>query len=252
MINVDNITTLVKRTFFGKEGGTSNYLDPNSVSFSCEVSPNEWDRFFERSSRIVGIILVASFVVGSGLVIFRKREDAKLIDTRDANSKEIVLSSTTSAVTPEIVVDIQGAVFKPSVYRLNEGSRIEDIINLSGGLTSSADKMWVDRYINKAEKLKDGQKIYIPKIGETAVLREPKTQALPSSTSGPSVSSKVNINYADSAALDRLPGISKTTAGNIISYREKYGRFANISDIQKVKGIKSGVFGKIKELITTD
>jgi len=249
---VDLITSAISKLFSSDKADKSDYLSQSELSFSGEVPVTEWDLFFERSSKIVSLILVASFVVGIGLVVFRKGGSSGSSSMAESGSSEIVLSSTTSAVTPEIVVDIQGAVFYPNVYKLKDGSRISDLIILSGGPTASADKYWIEKNLNKAEKLRDGQKIYIPKIGENGSSDELRQKVTSSVATKLTESTRVNINSADQATLDRLPGISKTIAGNIIAYREKYGRFNDISEIQKVKGIKSGIFGKIKDLISTD
>lgn len=64
-----------------------------------------------------------------------------------------------------------------------------------------------------------------------------------------SVSGKVNINSAGAEELMTLPGIGEVRALAIIEYRETYGKFENIEDIMNVKGIKTGVFSKINELI---
>ncbi len=63
------------------------------------------------------------------------------------------------------------------------------------------------------------------------------------------VSQLVNINTADAALLMTLPGIGQTRASDIIAYRETVAKFEKIEDIMNVKGIKTGVFNKIKSLI---
>jgi competence protein ComEA len=60
---------------------------------------------------------------------------------------------------------------------------------------------------------------------------------------------KININTASAEELDRLPGIGKSKAQAIVTYRNQNGRFNSIEDIEKVKGIKEGEFAKIKDSI---
>src|SRR3990167_7014956 len=80
-------------------------------------------------------------------------------------------STQTNAVqvistSKEAIVDIQGAVNKPGVYIMPPGSRVEDIIQKASGFTSQADSKWIDSSLNRAKKLMDGEKIYIPTIND--------------------------------------------------------------------------------------
>jgi len=64
--------------------------------------------------------------------------------------------------------------------------------------------------------------------------------------------SKININTANGAELDTLPGVGAATAKDIIDYRDKSGPFKKIEDIMKVPRIKESRFAKIKDFITVD
>ena len=59
----------------------------------------------------------------------------------------------------------------------------------------------------------------------------------------------ININTADVQTLMQLPGIGEVRAGAIVEHRTRYGDFENIEDIMNVKGIKTGIFSKICNLI---
>jgi competence protein ComEA len=61
---------------------------------------------------------------------------------------------------------------------------------------------------------------------------------------------KVNINTADQAQLDTLPGIGQAYAQRIIQYREINGPFKTIEDIKQVSGIGDKRFEQLKDLIT--
>ncbi|MBR4781509.1 MAG: helix-hairpin-helix domain-containing protein [Lachnospiraceae bacterium] len=60
---------------------------------------------------------------------------------------------------------------------------------------------------------------------------------------------RIDINSADVKELTRLNGIGEKRAKDIIEYREKNGPFKSIEDIMKVKGIKEGIFNKIRDYI---
>ncbi len=137
-----------------------------------------------------------------------------------------------------IYVHICGAVINPGVYQVPAGTRVYQALELAGG---SSDDAYLSG-INLADKLADGQKVYIPAEGENA-------EGILSTDSGGVQSVMVNINTASEAELMTLPGIGQSRAKDIINYRVKNGFFESIDDIMKVSGIKEAAFEKIKDLI---
>ena len=63
-------------------------------------------------------------------------------------------------------------------------------------------------------------------------------------------SSQVNINKADAAKLDTLPGIGPKIAGRIVKYRKEHGLFKTTQDLRKVEGIGVKKYAKLSGLIT--
>lgn len=143
-----------------------------------------------------------------------------------------------------IIVHIAGEVKKPGVYKLEDGARVIDVLNLAGGPLSSAD---LDK-VNLAEFLRDGAKIYIPpRIEETfGVLQKNSI----SNTRVSQNDTRVNINTATKEQLETLPGIGPTLAQRIIDYRSENGFFSSCEDLLKVKGIGEKKLEKIKDKIT--
>ena len=65
-------------------------------------------------------------------------------------------------------------------------------------------------------------------------------------------SGKININTADSEELQCLEGIGPTKSQNIIAYREEFGGFTSIEEINEVNGIGDATYYKIKDYIAIE
>ena len=66
------------------------------------------------------------------------------------------------------------------------------------------------------------------------------------STQEPSPATPINLNTADVATLEQLPGIGEVRARAIVNYRNANGPFLAIEDILNVKGIGPETFEQIK------
>ena len=147
-----------------------------------------------------------------------------------------------------LYVHVCGAVNAPGVYELKTDARIYEALEAAGGMTEDAAADW----INQAEALSDGERIYVPTQEET----EESAQSVsgrwadPNGNAGGSVSDKININTAAKEELMTLSGIGASKAESILKYRQEHGNFQNIEDLKKIEGIKDGVFNKIKDDIT--
>ena len=60
----------------------------------------------------------------------------------------------------------------------------------------------------------------------------------------------VNLNTADAAQLQKLPGIGPGKAQAILRYRQEHGPFQTIEELMRVPGIKEGTFAKLKDYVT--
>lgn len=148
-------------------------------------------------------------------------------------------------VKESYVVHICGAVKNPGIYILEEGSRIYQAIEQAGGFCEEADQ----NYLNQADRLVDGMKLYVP-TKEEAAEGPGDWQNANSSSVSYSGDTLININTAGEELLCTLSGVGSTRAKSIIAYREKNGAFQKIEDIMNVNGIKEGLFQKIKDSIT--
>jgi len=134
-----------------------------------------------------------------------------------------------------LTVYITGAVSQPGLHRLPPGSRIVDALEIAGGTLAEADLS----SLNLAQRLIDGQKIYVP-LGSETIER--------SATINP-LDSPIELNSATSEQLEQLPGIGQVKAQEIIAYRQKINGFDKIEQIQDVPGIGPALFERIKDMI---
>ena len=139
---------------------------------------------------------------------FNKTENQNKINYSEisSNSKQ-EKSLENVSIVEKIKIHITGEVNNPGIIELNVGDRIDDAINLAGGLTENADVSKT----NLAYILSDGEKIYIPSVFDENITTE---VALSSNT-------KININTATVQELEAISGVGESTAKSIIEYRNK-------------------------------
>lgn len=148
-----------------------------------------------------------------------------------------MLPETTEDDPHMVYVYVCGAVRDPGVVEVPEGSRAEEALRLAGGMTAEADLF----YVNLAETVTDGQKLYFPTSEEAGALEAVVKAA---------EEGLVNINTASAEELCALPGIGTSRAADIVRYREKNGAFQTKEDIMKVSGIKQNAYDKLCDKIT--
>ncbi len=159
-----------------------------------------------------------------------------------------VSPSTTSGT---IVVHVAGAVQHPGVHELAAGSRVIDAIDAAGGLTAEAD----GSRLNLAAPVVDGERVYVLRVGEEAapVVVGGPSGGSPGSSAGASAggagTGPIDLNTADEAALDSLPGIGPATAAAIIDHRTTIGRFTSVDQLLDVRGIGEAKLEAIRDLV---
>lgn len=79
---------------------------------------------------------------------------------------------------------------------------------------------------------------------------QPSTAASVETTGAEEVSFPLDINQADSEALQALPGIGEVLAGRIIAYRDENGPFSSPDQLMNVEGIGEKRLEAILDYIT--
>lgn len=198
-----------------------------------------FESLIRNKKNLIKLMLVAVILLAA--LILRVHESSK--------EQLQVESARDNSLNEVIYVDLSGAVVSPGVYQVNATTRLYEVIEMAGGLTSNAD---IDA-INRAEYVEDGEKILIPTKYVQQQPAEGNDEELiddPSSTTSQTTgSSLININYATKEELKRLDGVGDAIADRIIEYRSAK-KFKKKEDIKAVKGIGDVIFEKIKNLIT--
>jgi competence protein ComEA len=141
-----------------------------------------------------------------------------------------------------VLVHVVGAVHRPGLYRLREGSRVADALERAGGARPKA----ALELVNLAAPVADGQQVLIPRHGEDI-----STGGASTGTTGASglPAQKVHLNSATLEDLDTLPGVGPITAQKILDYRTEHGAFQTIDELDAVPGIGPTRLAELKPLV---
>lgn len=178
------------------------------------------------SLSLIGIVLIVGGMISSNI-------------TKSA-SKEFPKESIVEG-KKLISVDVSGAVSTPGVYKLKADSRVEDAIAAAGGFKQNANHEYISKYLNLAQLLIDGSKIYIPPIGDVGVV----SQSVSGLVAGSSTQAQVSLNNASQSELESLPGVGPVTASKIISGRP----YQKVEDLLGKKVVGKATFDKIKDSV---
>lgn len=150
------------------------------------------------------------------------------------------------ASSAPLVVHVAGAVLTPGVYELSAGARVRDALVAAGGPNADADS----DVLNLAAPLGDGTRVYVPVKGEETdaplVSGGSPDESVSDAARGP-----LDVNRANAAELDELPGVGPATATAIVTERERNGPFPSVDDLERVPGIGPAKLAALRDLVTT-
>jgi competence protein ComEA len=149
-------------------------------------------------------------------------------------------TGVTGLPSSRVVVDVVGAVRRPGLYRLAQGSRIADAVARAGGATRKADLAQV----NLAAPLADGEQVVVPRRGGVPGATSNGGAAAPGGPAAP-----VQLSTATLEQLDTLPGVGPVTAQKILDYREKHGAFSSVDALDAVPGIGPKRLEQLHDLV---
>jgi competence protein ComEA len=237
------------RSLFGEpvDGRVARLEDPEGMSrIRWRLDPGR------RAAAAMGVAALVAALIAGGWVLANRPHTAALARssasanasmpssgaaTAAAAASRSRASSSTAAAT--VVVDVEGQVARPGVYRLPAGSRVDDALAAAGGVLPGVDLST----LNRAQVLSDGQQIAVAVPGAPAA-----APAGSGSAGGPGA--PINLNTATAEQLDALPGVGPVLAAHIVDWRTQHGRFTSVDQLREVSGIGEAKFADLKSLVT--
>ncbi|MGZ4336055.1 MAG: helix-hairpin-helix domain-containing protein [Gaiellaceae bacterium] len=185
--------------------------------------------FDRRRVLAVGLVALAVLVVAAK-VLLRPARPAVPPPVR-------IAAPAGHASAPRLFVNVVGAVRRPGLYTLKDGSRVADAVIRAGGPTPKAQI----ELLNLAARIADGEQIVVPRRG----LANPGAAASGvGAAAGP-----VHLNSATLEQLDALPGVGPVTAQKILDYRQQHGAFGSVDELDAIAGIGPARLEQLRGLV---
>ncbi len=189
-----------------------------------------------RRQALLGVVALVAVLAIAGRTLAGAGASAPLPQA------ELVPDATAGSV--RLVVHVAGAVRRPGLYRLREGSRVADAVARAGGATAQADTAAV----NLAAPLADGIQVLVPSRVAGAAGATAATGAGGSAAAAGGL--RVSLSSATLAELDALPGVGPVTAQKILDYRAAHGGFSSVDDLDAIPGIGPARLEQLRDLVS--
>ncbi|MEE2033055.1 ComEA family DNA-binding protein [Rhodococcus chondri] len=214
------------------------------------IAAARWDTGRRGTVALASVGIVAALV--ALVVVWRDRPVPEPIPPLPTVEIATDTTSTSAAPAPEpaeLVVSVVGLVAAPGLVQLDAGARVADALEAAGGANPGADLVG----LNLAQRVADGDQIV---VGSAPPQSLPEGSGI-SGAEGAAVadpagadSRLVNLNSADEATLDALPGVGPVTAASIVSWRRANGAFTDVEQLGEVDGIGPARLARLRELVT--
>lgn len=176
---------------------------------------------WSRPEQLAALTALVAALIGGGalLAVRRPSPPVRLIE---------------SAPSAELIVQVDGDVAHPGVYRLPAGSRVGDAVQAAGGAGAGANS----GSLNYARLLRDGDRVTVPSQDAAGPAPlAPGRQPL-------------SLSAATAEQLEALPGIGPVLARRIVEYRTRHGSFQRLEDLLQVDGIGPRLLERLRPLVS--
>lgn len=247
---------------------------PRALTLPPSIASARWR---VRPRAVVGVavlLAVAVTVLGVRLHLAQQQARPQDVPATDRSTAQVTTTGDRSAFEPpaaaaastsagpasggEVYVHVVGRVRSPGVVTVPAGARVEQAIEGAGGARSGADLSQV----NLARPVVDGEQVVVPREGATAAPAAtaatgaagappaPGGASGASAPGGGGVVAPVDLNAADQATLESLPGVGPVLAARIIEWRTTNGRFTTVEELDEVSGIGEKLYAQISPKVT--
>jgi competence protein ComEA len=155
--------------------------------------------------------------------------------------------------TGPILVSVTGQVRRPGVVAVPADARVADAIAAAGGALDPSDLTG----LNLAAHLVDGASVVVAGPDGSVVDAAGSPAGVPAAGVPPGragttgvASSPVDLNTADQATLETLPGVGPVTAAAILAWRTDHGPFTDVDQLQAIPGIGPAKYAQISPHVT--
>jgi competence protein ComEA len=205
----------------------------------------DWVVWFGPGRLVATAVAVIAVAVGGTWLLQgspSRAEDQLPFANRPSSSPVTTTPAlSTTSTSSTVVVYVAGAVAAPGVYTIAAPGRVTDAVAAAGGAAPGAD---LD-VVNLAATLHDGERIYVPEVGEIVPPVVGDDNVVDTSVpAGP-----VDVNTATVDQLDVLPGVGPATAAAIVAYRDQHGPFQTVDQLGEVRGIGPSKLDAIRGLV---
>ncbi|MDN4482390.1 ComEA family DNA-binding protein [Demequina lignilytica] len=186
-------------------------------------SRTRWRIEPRAAATAVVVILLVGAVAWWGL------RDPGAVPLPDASvSPAALVPSAAASADARLLVHVSGSVAAPGLVELEAGARVADAVEAAGGMLAAAD----ESSVNLARPVQDGEHVVVAVEGEAVA------------------DARIDLNRADPAALEGLPGVGPVLAARIAGDREANGPFATVEDLGRVPGVGPAILAGIADVAT--
>lgn len=178
--------------------------------------------------------LAALVLIGWWLLAGRPEQLDEPVVFEAEESEPAGSSEKPAGESAELIVHVAGEVAKPGIVTVPAGSRVHEAIEAAGGVAGDPDLS----ALNLARELNDGEQVLVG-ADAAAAAGEPGAPG-----------GAINVNTADAATLQELPGVGPVTAAAIIARRTDHGPFRSVDDLLDVKGIGEATLAELRDHVT--